>query len=171
MAGTYGLDISPLPQVSVVARIDAPHIPFADGTLARVYAKNVLEHLPNLGAAMDEIWRVLAPGGHCAVEVPYFASVSAHADPTHVRAFTYSTFEHFGGPSGGGARRRRNLHTWLGTARLDIRSRRLVFGRAHRWLGIAWLANYLPVLYENLFVYWFPARALELELVKRSAAA
>lgn len=168
MPGTIGLDAAALPEVAIVARLDGPRLPLRDACLGVVHARNVLEHITELNKVMDEIWRVLAPGGRCLVEVPYFASVSAHADPTHVRAFTYTTFEHFGGPGRGW---RANLHTWFGHARFDVAARRLVFGRGHTLLGIAWLANRLPILYENVFVYWFPARALEAALVKRSAAA
>jgi SAM-dependent methyltransferase len=124
----------------------------------------VLEHLDDLAAAMGEIARVLRPGGRLSVEVPYFAGVSAIADPTHRRQFSYTTFEHFAAaPSDGW---RANRHTWFAQPTFKVASRRLVFGRAHRALGLAALANRFPALYENLFVYWFPARALEVELIK-----
>ena len=107
---------------------------------------------------------VLRPGGECHVEVPYFAAVSAYADPTHRAWFTYTTFEHFGPPATSG--RQAHLHTWFGSARFGIRRRRLVFGEAHRRLGLQALANRFPALYENLLLYLFPARSLEVELVR-----
>lgn len=165
--GTIGVDRLALPSVSVVARLDARHLPFACRSIARVYARNILEHLDDLPGAMAEVHRVLRPGGRCTVEVPYFASVSAHADPTHRARFTYTTFEHFQSPVTAGWQA--NRHTWFGEARFVIRRRRLVFGRGHRLLGVAALANRFPALYENLFVYWFPARALEVELEKGAA--
>lgn len=160
--GALGLDRVALPGVAVVARLDAPRLPFASRSLARVYALNVLEHLPDVPAAVAEIHRVLRPGGRCLVEVPYFASVSAAADPTHLARFTYTTFEHFAPPAQRGWAA--NRHTWFGSARFGIVRRRLVFGRAHRLLGVAALANRFPAVYENLLVYLFPARALEVEL-------
>jgi SAM-dependent methyltransferase len=162
------VDVVALPGVKVVARLDAPHLPFRAGAATSVYALNVLEHLTDVPAAMAEIWRVLAPGGRCAVEVPYFSSVSAYADPTHVAFFTYTTFEHFCEPPRTGWQA--NRHAWFGRARFRVTRRRLRFGRAHRLLGIEALANRWPAVYENLFAYWFPARALEAEL-RRSAAA
>src|SRR5687768_15511487 len=100
--GAIGVDSVALPNVNVVARLDAPRLPFRDGSACTVYALNVLEHLPDVPAAMGEIWRVLTPDGRCVVEVPYFSSVSAYADPTHVAFFTYTTFEHFcEAPAGG----------------------------------------------------------------------
>ena len=162
--GAFGLDRQALPGVTVVARLDATHLPFRDASLARVYARHVLEHLEDVPAAMAEIHRVLRPGGECHVEVPYFAAVTAYADPTHRAWFTYTTFEHFGPPATSGWQA--NLHTWFGSARFGIRRRRLVFGEAHRRLGLQALANRFPALYENLLLYLFPARSLEAELVR-----
>ena len=163
-AGAFGLDIVALPGVDVVARLDAPHLPFCDGVAHIAFARNVLEHLDDLAAAMEDIGRVLAPQGRLVIEVPYFASPSAHADPTHRRAFTAFTFDHFAAPPESGWEA--NRHTWFQTPRFHVAARRLRFGRAHRLLGLASLANRWPRAYENLFVYWFPARALEVELVK-----
>src|SRR6266542_3143502 len=75
--GAFGLDSVALPGVRIVADLSAPHLPFRDATLDRVYALNVLEHLADLPAAVSEIARVLGPGGRCSIEVPYFAGVSA----------------------------------------------------------------------------------------------
>lgn len=165
--GAIGVDVVALPGVDVVARLEA--LPFAPGAVGRAFALHVLEHLDDLAGAMQQIHAVLAPGGACLVEVPYFASVSAFADPTHRRWFTYTTFEHFAAAPRVGWQA--NRHTWFAAARFRIARRRLRFGRAHRLVGIEWLANRWPAIYENLFVHWFPARALEVELVKSEAEA
>lgn len=49
---------------------DATRIPFRDGAFDKVIAAEVLEHLPADQAAMNEIARVLRPGGMAAVTVP-----------------------------------------------------------------------------------------------------
>jgi SAM-dependent methyltransferase len=51
-------------------RGDATAMPFGDGTFDRVIAAEVLEHIPGDQRAMNEIARVLAPGGIAAVTVP-----------------------------------------------------------------------------------------------------
>ena len=51
-------------------RATPSHLPFADGTFDRVIASEVLEHIPDDGAAMAELARVLRPGGTMAVTVP-----------------------------------------------------------------------------------------------------
>jgi SAM-dependent methyltransferase len=49
---------------------DATCLPFSDGSFDKVIAAEVLEHLPADQAAMNEIFRVLRPGGIAAVTVP-----------------------------------------------------------------------------------------------------
>jgi SAM-dependent methyltransferase len=51
---------------------DATRLPFADGCFDRVIAAEVLEHIPDDGAALDELARVLRPGGTMAVTVPSY---------------------------------------------------------------------------------------------------
>jgi SAM-dependent methyltransferase len=49
---------------------DATCLPFADGSFDKVIAAEVLEHVPADQAAMNEIARILRPGGMAAVTVP-----------------------------------------------------------------------------------------------------
>jgi 2-polyprenyl-3-methyl-5-hydroxy-6-metoxy-1,4-benzoquinol methylase len=49
---------------------DAVRLPFADGSFDVVVCSEVLEHLPDYREAIDELDRVLAPGGTLAVSVP-----------------------------------------------------------------------------------------------------
>ncbi len=49
---------------------DALALPFADGEFDRVVAAEVLEHIPADIQAIDELVRVLRPGGTLAVSVP-----------------------------------------------------------------------------------------------------
>jgi SAM-dependent methyltransferase len=160
--GAFGVDATLLPGVAAVARLDAPHLPFQSETVDHAYALNVLEHLDDLAGAMAEVHRVLAPGGRLTVEVPYFTSPSAFADPTHRRWFTYTTFEHFAVPPTQGWQA--NRHTWFGAARFRVTHRHLHFGKLHRALGAGWLANRFPSLYENFLAHVIPARALTVEL-------
>jgi SAM-dependent methyltransferase len=51
---------------------DALHLPFADATFDRVICSEVLEHIPDDVGAMEELVRVLRPGGTMAVTVPRF---------------------------------------------------------------------------------------------------
>ncbi len=51
---------------------DATRLPFADNSFDRIIASEVMEHIPDDGAAMAELTRVLKPGGIMAVTVPAY---------------------------------------------------------------------------------------------------
>lgn len=53
------------------------HLPFAAATFDRVVAAEVIEHLPDPGAALKEIRRVLTPNGSFIATVPYRETLSA----------------------------------------------------------------------------------------------
>jgi SAM-dependent methyltransferase len=76
---------------------DATSLPFPDGTFDKVIAAEVLEHLPADQTAMNEIARILRPGGMAAVTVPAWLpericwqlSDDYHNTPGgHIRIFT-----------------------------------------------------------------------------------
>lgn len=76
---------------------DATCLPFEDGSFDKVIAAEVLEHLPADQIAMNEIARVLRPGGMAAVTVPAWLpericwrlSEDYHNNPGgHIRIFT-----------------------------------------------------------------------------------
>jgi SAM-dependent methyltransferase len=80
---------------------DGLALPFADGTFDRVIAAEVLEHVPDHGAAMVELARVLRPGGTLAVTVPRWFPEKVcwalaeeyhapHVPDGHVRIYTRS---------------------------------------------------------------------------------
>jgi SAM-dependent methyltransferase len=81
---------------------DATAMPFPDGCFDAVIAAEVLEHIPADQAAMDEVARVLRPGGLAAVTVPSWLpericwrlSDDYHTVPGgHVRIFTRPELE------------------------------------------------------------------------------
>jgi SAM-dependent methyltransferase len=85
-----------------VASGDATAMPFPDGSFDRVVAAEVLEHIPADQAAMNELARVLRPGGVAAVTVPAWLpericwrlSDDYHNVPGgHVRIFTRGELE------------------------------------------------------------------------------
>lgn len=51
---------------------DGQSLPFADETFDKVICSEVLEHIPDYGAVLSEIVRVLKPGGVFGVSVPRF---------------------------------------------------------------------------------------------------
>jgi SAM-dependent methyltransferase len=87
---------------AAVVAADATAMPFPDGCFDRVIAAEVLEHIPADQAAMNEIARVLRPGGVAAVTVPAWLpericwrlSDDYHTVPGgHLRIFTRGELE------------------------------------------------------------------------------
>lgn len=91
-------------------------IPYEDNFFSSLSAIDFLEHIPRqigLGSSneviyplinlMNEIWRVLAPGGLFLAVTPAFPSPQAFADPTHVNFITEGTHEYFCGEKPAGS--------------------------------------------------------------------
>jgi SAM-dependent methyltransferase len=56
--------------MAVAINGDATRLPFADGTFDRIVASEVMEHIADDMGALDELVRVLRPGGAIAVTIP-----------------------------------------------------------------------------------------------------
>jgi SAM-dependent methyltransferase len=54
-----------------------------------------VEHVVELVALVEEVHRVLAPGGRFLVTTPHFSCANAYTDPTHRRALGLRTFSFF----------------------------------------------------------------------------
>jgi SAM-dependent methyltransferase len=155
--GALGLDRVRLPGVDVLADVTGSALPFQDNSFDVIHANHLLEHIHDLEALLAELARIGKPGARIHVLVPYFSCVGAFGDPTHVRFFTYYTFDHFTeDPS---------RHTWFSGTRFRIARRKIGFGRLFRLLGVAWWANRWPHIYENFFAFTLPARTLEIDLI------
>jgi SAM-dependent methyltransferase len=85
--------------MAVTAAGDATRLPFPDGTFDRVIASEVMEHIPGDDEALEELHRVLRPGGVLAVTIPswfpeklcWLLSDEYHAPKAaggHVRVYT-----------------------------------------------------------------------------------
>jgi SAM-dependent methyltransferase len=163
MPDAIGLDITPLPGVDIALDLDREKLPFPDNRFEKVYAHHVLEHIRNLADVLGELHRVCKPGAVIDIVVPYYTCVGAFGDPTHVRFFTYRTFEHFAETED------KERYTWFSSTRFKIGPRHIGFGRLFRLLLIEFLANRLPNIYENFFAFSFPARTLSVQLIVSKA--
>lgn len=67
----------------VMVRLDIARSPFCDGSFDAIICNHVLEHVPNDGAAMREILRLLKPGGWALLQVPIgLALAETFEDPS-----------------------------------------------------------------------------------------
>jgi len=87
-----GVDVRATPAVRVRADLSSG-IPFATGTVDRIFAVHLLEHLIDFLPLVDECHRVLRPDGIFHVMSPWWRHVNAVADPTHVRFLDVQTIK------------------------------------------------------------------------------
>lgn len=70
--------------------------PWATSSVDEVVAHDIFEHLPDRIHTMNELWRVLRPGGKATIEVPSASKGAGFAqDPTHKTAWCMNSFQYF----------------------------------------------------------------------------
>ncbi|PYP85744.1 MAG: hypothetical protein DMF61_15540 [Blastocatellia bacterium AA13] len=60
-----------------------------------VKAHDIIEHLPDKIHTMNELWRVLKPGGRAEIAVPTTDGPGAWQDPTHVSFWNRRSFMYY----------------------------------------------------------------------------
>lgn len=95
LPGWVNHDVAALPGIDCVHDLEVRPWPWADGSVDEIKIYDVLEHLHEFIPSLEEIWRILRPGGICRVSVPYWNSWCAAADPTHRHTFHETTFQFF----------------------------------------------------------------------------
>lgn len=105
--GHVGMDIQDLPGVDIVHNIIDIPWPLPDEIVLSAVASHIVEHIPPVAvrsdgtmwfpflAFMDELWRVMKPGGEVAIATPHGYSPGFHQDPTHCNSFNENTFYYF----------------------------------------------------------------------------
>ncbi len=93
--GTLGVDLVALPGVDVVADLTRG-LPFKYSSISEIYTSHTLEHVDNLTAVMEELWRVCKPNALVHIWVPHASCpFVTWIDPTHRRGMTIETFSYF----------------------------------------------------------------------------
>jgi SAM-dependent methyltransferase len=109
----FGVDLSGSPDGGPIRRANLvmQPIPFADNSFESVSAYDFLEHVPRVMPTadghntrfpfielMNEVWRVLKPGGMLYAITPVYPGKAAFQDPTHVNIMTVDTHTYFTRP-------------------------------------------------------------------------
>ena len=94
--GAYGVDIVPLPGVDAVVNLSEPPYPFADNSWDVVVLNDVIEHMPDVIATMEEVFRICRPDARVFIRVVNWNSHFAAMDPTHKHSFNENSFDFFG---------------------------------------------------------------------------
>ena len=93
------LNVDNFPECAPDRLLDIEKTPwdFPNDSFDEILMKHVLEHVGAefgvFAAVMQELYRVLAPGGVLEIHVPHVRHDTFWSDPTHVRAFTGLSFQ------------------------------------------------------------------------------
>ncbi len=93
--GWYGVDYKKCPGVDKVHDLTKFPWPFKDESVDEVKSIHYIEHTLDLIKFVDEIYRILKPGGKAMFIAPYYSSMRAFQDPTHVRFISEASFLYF----------------------------------------------------------------------------
>ena len=90
-----GVDIIDGPMVDIVTDLDQYPLPFDDDSVDIVRSAHCFEHLENIVTLMEDIHRLLKPGGLLEFTVPHVSNIGFFRDPTHKHSFTFGTMDYF----------------------------------------------------------------------------
>ncbi len=94
-AGFLGVDISPDINPDFIHNLDVYPYPFEDNSVFEIFTSHFIEHVKDIKLFMEECWRILVPMGMMTIIAPYYSSVRAFQDYTHVRPISEYTFLYF----------------------------------------------------------------------------
>ena len=163
-AGSIAIDILDGEHVDVVG--DALDVLRAlpAGCAKLVSSSHFLEHLHDAGPILDEMSRVLGPGGEIEIVVPHFANPYFHSDPTHRNGLGFGLYTMSYFARDPLLRRQvpgyvRREHLTLKSVDLGFKAAWPFYGRYALTRAIGALFNstrYLQELWEENLCYLFP---------------
>ena len=153
--GAVNLDRTAASAPDVVHDLDVQPWPFDDDRFDRVYAFDVIEHLADVVAAMEELHRICRDGASIEITVPHFSSGNAFTDPTHRHFFSRFSFDYFDPAHEFG---------FYSAARFRVARSNLIFEPTLTNRIVGRLANRYPKRYEARWAWMFPAWFISVEL-------
>jgi ubiquinone/menaquinone biosynthesis C-methylase UbiE len=166
-----GIDQTDHDGVEIVCNLEEglPFLP--DNSVDVIYSFHLLEHLPDLGFFMAEIFRVLKPGGKKIGTVPHFSNPYFYSDYTHKTPFGLYSFCYFASQT---PYRRKVLH-YQKDVDIRIVRQKIIFYSPFKFInlfrkayGIVFNASaFMQEFYEGSFSSVLPAHELSFELEKQ----
>jgi SAM-dependent methyltransferase len=153
--GAVNVDCTARTRPDVVHDLNVRPWPFPNDAFAEVFAFDVLEHLEDVVAAMEEVHRVCRNGARVEITVPHFSSANAFTDPTHRHFFSRFSFDYFDDAHDFG---------FYSAASFEVVRARVIFAKGLVNRIVARLANRYPRTYEHRWAWMFPAWFISVEL-------
>ena len=109
--GNLGIDLTAEgTQADLICRLGFEPIPLEDEVADTIWCRDFLEHIPKayysereqalrypIIELLNEIWRILKPGGTFTSFTPCYPAVEVHQDPTHLSVWTLESMAYFCG--------------------------------------------------------------------------
>jgi len=153
-AGAVGIDKSVNSSADIVWDLECFPWPIESASFDVVICKHVLEHLRDVVMVIEEIYRILKPGGSLIIEIPHFSHPDAFRDPTHIHFFTYFSFDYFTGDP---------MYPEYTKVKFKIIKKEF---KAASGLNRFFSTRIEPHLYEARFARVFPSYGLYIEMEK-----
>jgi tetratricopeptide (TPR) repeat protein len=91
--GFCGVDI--WEGADIICNLEQFPWPFADDSVDEIFCSHYIEHVPDLVSFANELHRIMKVGAKAVITAPYYSSIRAWQDPTHVRPISENTFLYF----------------------------------------------------------------------------
>ena len=93
--GAIGLDNNPRTGADVIHDLGEVPYPFGDNEFDFVVSHHVVEHIPDVIAFVEELYRITKPGGKIRLLTPHYTNPDWASDPTHRNHFNSYSFNQF----------------------------------------------------------------------------
>ena len=93
--GAVGLDNNPRTAADVIHDLGDVPYPFEDNEFDLVVSNHVIEHVPDVVAFVEELYRVTKNGGRIKLLTPHYTNPDWANDPTHRNHFNSYSFKQF----------------------------------------------------------------------------
>ena len=132
LPGAIGIDRVALPAVDVVHDLNSFPYPFDSSSFDEIRLIHVIEHLDSIIRVMEEIYRMVRPGGRVTIITPHYSDFQSWNDPTHRWHLTTYSFRYF---------EPEWESSYYSLARFKIESIHIDMARIWRPLGVEALLN------------------------------
>ncbi|HLO44677.1 MAG TPA: hypothetical protein VK175_10120 [Leadbetterella sp.] len=169
--GFLGMDIVKMDGVDIVHSMNVEPWPIPDNVMEEIIFDDVLEHSKDFLLILSEVYRVAKADCVIKISVPHFSSDNMYTDPTHTTFFSSRSFNYFD-------KSQNHRHGfYLGHVNFKVVKSEIHFteffvpndSKDKKWnpwkiLGIQYLVNKFPRIYEKFLAWIFPAAELYFEL-------
>lgn len=92
--GFETLDINDTTLPTYVHNLNIFPYPIESNSYDKIVAISVIEHLQDKLSVVNELHRIMKPGGKLYILVPHFSSYATFVDPTHIHGFSALSFDY-----------------------------------------------------------------------------